>query len=104
MIAQVIDQHIDITPGMAGGEPHIVGHRIKVRDIVLWHERMGKSPDEICVEYDLSLADVYAALAYYFDNRETIDREIENHEAFVATMRKESPSLLEMKLCARHDG
>ena len=69
MIAQVIDQHIDIAPGMAGGEPHIAGHRIKVRDIVVWHERMGKSADEICAEYDLSLADVYAALAYYFHQK-----------------------------------
>ncbi len=104
MIAQVIDQHIDITPALAGSEPHIAGHRIKVRNIVVWHERLGKSVDEICSEYNLSLADVYAALAYYFDHRETIDHAIEKSEAFVTTMRKESPSLLEIKLCSHRDG
>ena len=30
--------------------------------IAIWHERMGKSADEIATEYDLTLAGVYAAL------------------------------------------
>ena len=61
MIAQVLDRHIKITPGVAGGKPRIAGHRITVQNIVICHERMGKSADEICAEYDLTLADVYAA-------------------------------------------
>ncbi len=60
-----------------GGKPRVAGHRITVQDIVIWHERLGRSADEIATEYDLSLADVYAALAYYFDHREQIDRLIE---------------------------
>jgi uncharacterized protein (DUF433 family) len=37
----------------------------------------GVSPDEIISSYPhLTLADVYAALAYYHDNREIIDAEI----------------------------
>jgi uncharacterized protein (DUF433 family) len=104
MIATVLDRHIEITEGLADGEPRIAGHRIKVRDIATWHERLGKSADEICAEYDLSLADVYAALAYYFGHRESIDRDIENSEALIAAMRKQTPSLLEMKLNIRRDG
>jgi len=104
MIAQILDQHIEITPGISGGEPRIAGHRITVRNIVLWHERLGKSVDEICSEYDLSLADVYAALAYYFDNREAMDCDIDKSQAFVLEMRKDTPSLLEMKLSARRNG
>ena len=103
MIAQVLDQHIEITPGISGGEPRIAGHRITVRNIVVWHERLGKSVDEICSEYDLSLADVYAALAYYFDHREAIDCDIDKSQAFVFEMRKDTPSLLEMKLSARRN-
>jgi uncharacterized protein (DUF433 family) len=57
--------HIDITPGIAGGKPRIAGHRITVQNIVVCHERLGRSADEIATEYDLSLADVYAALTYY---------------------------------------
>lgn len=70
MSAPVLERHIETTPGVAGGKPRIAGHRITVQDIVVRHERMGRSADEICAEYDLTLADVYAALAYYFDHRE----------------------------------
>lgn len=104
MIAHVLDRHIEITPDLAGGEPRIAGHRIKVREIVAWHERQGKSIDEICAEYELSLADVHAALAYYFDHRESIDRDIENSDALIVAMRKQTPSLLEMKLNKRRNG
>lgn len=34
---------------------------------------MGKAADAIGVEHNLTLAEVYAALAYYFDHREAID-------------------------------
>jgi uncharacterized protein (DUF433 family) len=47
-----------------GGKLRIAGHRITVQNIVIWHERLGLSADEIATEYGLSLADLYAALAY----------------------------------------
>ena len=57
--------HIEITPGIAGGKPRITGHRITVQAVVIRHERMGVSSDEIASDLGVSLADVYAALAYY---------------------------------------
>lgn len=78
-----LDQHIAITPGIAGGKPRIAGHRITVQDIVIWHERLGRNADEIAIEYGLSLANVYAAPAYYFDHRADIDRSIEESNAFI---------------------
>jgi len=101
MIAQVLDRHIEIAPGVAGGKPRIAGHRITMQNIVIWHERMGKSVDEICAEYDLTLADVYAALAYYFDRRDEIDRNIDEGIAFAQALRERTPSILEQKLKAR---
>jgi uncharacterized protein (DUF433 family) len=98
MIAQVIDKHIEITPGISGGKPRIAGHRITVQNIVIWHERMGLSADEISAEYDLPLAAVYAALSYYFDHREEIERRIEEDAAFVAELQQRTPSLLQAKL------
>ena len=98
MIARVLDRHIETTPGVAGGKPRIVGHRITVQDVVIWHERLGRSVDEICADYDLTLADVYAALAYYFDHRQEIDRGIEESMAFVEQLRMRRPSGLEHKL------
>jgi len=100
MPGQILDRHVEITPDVAGGKPRIVGHRIKVQDIVIWHERMGKSADEICAEYDLALAEVYGALAYYFDHREEIDNDIRESDAFVQALRDRTPSVLEEKLKA----
>lgn len=69
-----ISAHIEITPGVCGGKPRIAGRRITVAQIAIWHDRMAKSADEIATEYDLELADVHAALAYYFDHQQEIDQ------------------------------
>ena len=77
-------QHIEVTPGVCGGKPRIAGHRIRVQDIVLWTEQ-GQSPDEIVSSLpQLSLADVHAALTYYYDHRDEIDRQIREDDEFIA--------------------
>ncbi len=79
--------HIEVTPGTCGGKPRITGHRIRVQDIVLWTEE-GRSADEIVAGFpQLSLGDVYAALAYYHDHREQIDRDIREDEEFFQRMK-----------------
>lgn len=85
------------TPGTCGGRPRIDGHRITVEDVAIWHERMGMSPDEIASEYPtITLSDVHAALAYYYENRERIDAAIEEGKRFAEEMRaKAGPSRLE---------
>jgi len=98
MATKTLDQHIKVTPGIAAGKPRIAGHRITVLNIVVWHERIGKSADEIASECDLTLADVYAALAYYYDHRSEIDRDIEGSKAFVKALRESTPSALNQKL------
>lgn len=90
--------HIEITPGVSGGKPRIAGHRISVQDIVIWHERMGKSADEICAEYDLRLAEVYAALTYYFDHREEMDTLMVESEELIQALRLKTPSMLANKV------
>ncbi len=63
-------RHIAKTPGLCGGRACIAGHRIRVQDIVVLYEMREMSPGEIVAEYPgISLADVYAALAYFHDNR-----------------------------------
>ena len=63
--------------GVCGGRATIAGHRVRVLDIVLWHEHQGLAPDEIVSQVpSLTLAEVHAALAYYFDHREEIQEEI----------------------------
>ncbi len=98
MNARVLDQHIEITPDVAGGKPRIAGRRITVQNIAIWHEYMGLSADEIASEYDLSLGNIYAALAYYFDHRDEIEQQIAEDSTFVELLRKQTPSLLKEKL------
>ena len=98
MPTSTLDQHIDSTPGILGGKPRIAGRRIAVQHIVIWHERMGLSADEIATNYDLTLADVYAALAYYFDHQAQIDRDIDAEAAFTEALREHTSSKLAQKL------
>jgi len=96
----VLDRHIEITPGVVGQKPRIAGHRITVQNIAIWHERMGLSADEIASEYDLTLSEVYAALAYYYDHRAEIDQSIRDERAFSEELRQMTPSKLPEKLRA----
>lgn len=91
------------TPGTRGGKPRIDGHRITVEDVAVWHERMGMSPDEIVYNYPtITLSDVYAALAYYFENRERINADILEGELYVQEMKaKFGPGPLQEQLRRR---
>ena len=66
----------------------------------MWHERLGKSVDEIASEYGLTLADVHAALAYYFVHRPDIDKDMADGQAFAESLCQATPSKLKQKLNA----
>jgi uncharacterized protein (DUF433 family) len=84
------------TPGVRGGKPRIAGHRITVSDVAIWHERMGMSADEIVSDYpSITVSDVRAALSYYFEHRDEVDREIQDGEEFAERTRNQAPSLFE---------
>lgn len=65
-----------------------------MQNIVIWHEFIGKSADQIAAEHDLTLADIYAALTYYYDHREEIDKAIQESNAFIESLRNQTPSKL----------
>src|SRR6516164_8059924 len=92
------------TPGTCGGRPRIDGHRVTVEDVAVWHERMGMSPDEIVSAHpSLTLSDVHAALAYYYEHRERIDADIREGKRLVEEMKaKAPPSLVRQKLRQRN--
>lgn len=100
MTVQSLDRHIESTPGVSGGRPRLAGHRITVQDIAIWHERLGRSADEICTDHSLSLAEVHAALAYYFDHRDEIDRQIAGDESFIDDLKNKTTSPLADKLAS----
>lgn len=67
-------QYIEIRKNRAGQDrPYLVGTRVRVQDIVIYHERFGQSAEEIARSLPhLTIAQVHAALAYYFEDREAI--------------------------------
>jgi uncharacterized protein (DUF433 family) len=92
-------QHVSSTPGVCGGKPCIAGTRIRVWDIASLAQS-GHSPDEILTHFpSLTLADVHAALAYYYDNRDEIERTAAEDERFAQDLRRKlGPGPLEQKL------
>lgn len=98
-MAMVITDRITKTPNIQGGKACIAGHRIRVMDIVIWHEDLSMSPDEIVAAYpELTLSDVHAALAYYFDNVAEIRNDIRHNEVVADQLRTQFPSKLKEKL------
>jgi uncharacterized protein (DUF433 family) len=88
------------TPGVCGGQPRIAGTRIKVKHVYTWVERMGMTPAQVVEEYaHLTMAQVHAALAYYWSHRDEIHQDIETEEKLVAELRaKAGPSKIQERL------
>lgn len=101
MTTQTLYQHIVQTPDVVGGKPRIANRRITVQNIVIWHDHMGFSVDEIATQYNLTLAEIYAALAYYYDHKAEVDQTMVEREAFAEALRRKTPSLLAQKLYER---
>ena len=97
-MADVIREHITKTPGVCGGKACIAGHRIRVMDVVVLHEMRGLCPEEIVYQYpSITLADVHAALAYYFDHPEEIKEDFRKDEEWAKDAEANYPSLLKGK-------
>ena len=76
----VVHPHIVTDSKICGGSPRIDGTQITVRTIVISTLHHGQTPEELLTHYPhISLASIYDALSYYYDNREAIDQEIAEH-------------------------
>src|SRR5687768_7946861 len=79
------------TPGIVGGRPRIDGTRIPVAHIAqeIAH---GYSPEHIVnkIHDHLNLMQVYAAMAFYYANREEIDTDITEENRLYDEMAEEA--------------
>ena len=92
-------EHIEIVQGSAGPKPCIRGTRIRVVDVLGWYEGHGWSASEIVEQFPhITQADVFAALAYYWDNKEEVDRWIAEDNAYVEEMMRLYPGRLQERL------
>lgn len=72
------------------GVPWIEGANTKVVELVAEVKAYGWSPEELAHQHPhLSLAQIYSALAYYWDHRSEIDADLQRREALAETLRQE---------------
>lgn len=81
--------HIVSTENVLGGQPRIDGHRISVAQVASCHVRGGWPVEEIAEAFNLTLAEVHAALSYYYDHQEEIDKALQAEEEWVEQIKKE---------------
>jgi uncharacterized protein (DUF433 family) len=99
-MSSTIAPYIEMRPSAIHGQKAcIAGTRISVEDVYVWHELMGKSPDQIVAEYPfLSLAQVHSALAYYFDHAEEIRAQVKSGRDEAERVREANPPRLPTKV------
>lgn len=74
---EIAHPHIGRGSEVCGGSPVITGTRFPVRSVVHYILQLGLTPEELIEKFPhLTLAQVYDALGYYYDNREEVDQDI----------------------------
>jgi uncharacterized protein (DUF433 family) len=100
MAAETRYEHIVLN---AAQVPIIAGTTMKVIELALAQIAYGWSPEELHFQFPyITLGQIYSALAYYWDHREELDREIERRLEAVSQLRRTlSPSPLITRLRAK---
>ena len=94
----VVNTYVEVTPGVCGGKPRVAGRRIQVADIVRMHLRLGEPLAIVAQEFDLSLAAVHGAMAYYYEHQGEMERMMAESDELVEKMRQEARSPVQEKL------
>lgn len=102
-MSTVATAHIEIDDD---GVAWIDNTRVKVVEVVVDKIAYGSSPEELHFQYPhLSLAQIHAALAYYYDNQTALDAEIERRWRESDELAgRVSDSALRQRLLALKDG
>ncbi|MEM9164491.1 MAG: DUF433 domain-containing protein [Cyanobacteria bacterium P01_F01_bin.4] len=81
--------------------PFIAGTTMKVAELVMAQMSYGWTPEEIHINHRyLSMSQIYSALAYYWDHKQTIDADIQRREAYVRQVQQsagESPLVAKLR-------
>ena len=82
-------EHIVSDPDMCFGKPRIAGTRFTVKDVAAYHLYQTMPLSVIAAKWNLPIASVYAALAYYYDHKPEIDQSFAEDDAFIRKMKEE---------------
>lgn len=82
--------HIDTIisdPAIRNGSPIVSGTTLRVMDIVLAHTSGDMlTPEQLALNFRLSLGEIYATLSYYHLHKADIDAEIKHHAERAKTL------------------
>jgi uncharacterized protein (DUF433 family) len=67
---------ITSNPKVRDGRPCIAGTGLRVTDVVNASTIHLHTPDQIAADYGITLAQVHAALAYYYEHKAELDEDI----------------------------
>ena len=76
-------------PAVRSGRPIIAGTTLRVQDVAAHHIYRHYTPDELAYQLEISLAQVYAALAYYYEHKEEIDAQLADDLEFARKAKEE---------------
>lgn len=87
MTAETVSSHVTVNDDRVA---FVGGTTLKVREIVVEHLAHGWSPEELHFQHGgkISMAQIHAALAYYYDHKNTMDAEIDRELSDVETLRR----------------
>ncbi|HHT9138554.1 MAG TPA: DUF433 domain-containing protein [Candidatus Wunengus sp. YC60] len=86
--------YISINKKIRDGEPIIAGTGIRVLDIAIRHELMGMSPEDIIIALPhLTFSQVHAALSYYYDYKNEMDKKWKKSIENIEKLKKGRPSI-----------
>ena len=77
--------------GVMGGQPRIDGRRISVLQVVEWVHEEGMEPETVATEFDLDMAEIHRALAYYYDNIDEMTELRERRNERIRESRERQP-------------
>ncbi len=86
-MTSIAHSHVELRQG---GKPYIAGTGLKVRGLVEEYLATGSDAHELQRSHpELTLGQIYSALAYYYDHKDEIDNEIAALRAFAEQYRSE---------------
>lgn len=89
MLSETRYEHILLDEAQA---PLIAGTTMKVVELILDHLAYGWSPEELHFQHPyLTMGQVHSALAYYWDHKAELDRDIEQRMQLVDQLEKTTP-------------
>ena len=90
-----ISRLLEPTPDTCGGQLRIAGTRVTVNQIAVWYLQ-GYTAEEIADQYPhISLAQVYAALAYYHANTHEVENALAQERAQAEQLERDYKQAIE---------